>query len=58
MKRSNIYKEIFGNISEAIVFNEKSNNLQVPVHPNTHYYVFAGGTNKEATSAAVLTLLK
>lgn len=44
MKRSNIYKEIFGNISEAIVFNEKSNNLQVPVHPNTHYYVFAGGT--------------
>jgi len=44
MKRSNIYGMMFGNLNEAIVFNEKSHVLQLQVQPDTHYYVFAGGT--------------
>lgn len=44
MKKYSIYNMIYSSINENIVFNEKTNILQVPVKENTHYYVFAGGT--------------
>jgi len=43
-RKSNIYNMIYDGLNEGIVFNEKTNFLQVPVNPDTHYYVFAGGT--------------
>jgi hypothetical protein len=43
-RKSSIYNMIYGNLKEGIVFNEKTNQLQVPVNSETHYYVFAGGT--------------